>query len=71
MLQIEAEYFLDTDDSEMGFVSGGEDRESAGNEHLINERNSPVQFDSMAKEFAGTKPYIHSDKQTGLKLSCM
>lgn len=25
----------------------------------------------MAKEFAGTKPYLHSDNQPGLKLSSM
>lgn len=69
-LQIKAGNFLDSDYSEMEFESGGEDKESAGNEHLINERVLPVQF-CMANEFGRTKPYLHSDEQSDLKLSCM
>lgn len=70
-LQIEAGDFLDACDSKIGIGSGGEDRQSAGNEHLINKRNSLGQFESMAKKFAGTKSYRHLDKQTCLKFSCM
>lgn len=71
MLQIKAEEFQDSEDSEIGYCSEGGEREPGESELLVDERSSPVQVDSMAKEFAGTKPYLQSDNQTGLKLSSM
>lgn len=62
VLQIETEEFQDSDDSEIGYWSKGGERAPCESELYVVERSSPVQIDSVAKEFSGTKPYLHSDK---------
>lgn len=62
VLQIEAEEFQDSDDSEIGYWSKGGERKPCESELFVVERSSLVLIDSVAKEFARTKPYLHSDK---------
>lgn len=60
--QIGTEEFQDSDDSEIGYWSKGGERAPCESELYVVERSSPVQIDSVANEFSGTKPYLHSDK---------